>query len=279
MAKTKVKTVYKIRWKNMAILLALVVVATTLIWGGNKFVRLFNDYNATKSIIEKISSEVEVTNVVDDENTKTIAPDSTLSKFDSYWNYIKLPLLEVDMASLKKINSQSIGYIEVKGTAFSYPVLQGDADFYKSHSFDKKENSFGWIYLSEENSTNSLDANTIIYANKVFGNVLSSNLKEIFKEEWSSNDDNYVIKYFTSDYSTLWQIVSVYKSKDEDYKKVSFDSEEEYEIYIDDILKRSEVKFKADVKTSDKLLTIATNSNGTNMIIQAKLIKIKEDLS
>lgn len=278
MAKTKIKTVYKIKWKNLCNLLSIIVVALIILFGSIYLLKDNANYKKTEDVIKKISKNVKVSNIADDEKTSTIPPDSTLSKFDSYWKYIKLGLIEADMSSLKKINSDSIGFIEVKGTDFSYPVVQRDNEFYKTHSYDKKENSYGWIYLDEKNNIDSLDTNTIIYGNKQLRTTLFKDLEKLFDEEWNTNDDNFIIKYSTSQYSTLWQIISVYKTETQDHLKTTFDTDENLEAYIENIITKSEIKFKADARTSDKFLTLTTNSKSSNIVVHAKLIKIKKEL-
>lgn len=276
-ANTKLKTVYKVKWKNLGVLLLLIVLAGGLIFGTVKIVKYIIDYKSTSQVINEFKQNVNIDNLVDDEFTKTIKPDSSLSKFDIYWDYIKLGLIDVNMASLKKINSDSVGYVEIKGIDFSYPVVKSEEDIYKKTSFDKKENQLGWIYLDKRSSLETLGTNTVIMGNKVIGDNLMGVLNGIFKKEWTDDKNNYVIKYSTNYYSTLWQIISVYHTKDKNYLKYDFENEDEVKKYFEESIGKSEIKFKAGILPSDKFLTIATNSNGTNIVIQAKLIKIREE--
>ena len=86
----KNKTVYKIKWKNLFLIVLLGFTVLFLILAGTKILK---DYLGTKEMIDKVKEELEVKNIVDDELTKTIKPDSTLSKFDAYCNYVKLGLI------------------------------------------------------------------------------------------------------------------------------------------------------------------------------------------
>lgn len=270
----KTKRNFKIKWKNFGVSLLVVVVAVFLLVQG---IVMLKNYLGTKRIIEKVRDEIEVKSIVDDEYTKTIRPDSNLSKFDAYWDYIKLGLIEVDMAQLKKINTDCVGYIELKGTTFSYPIVKGENDFYKKHTLNKEKNGFGWIYMDESANEDELSTNTIIYGNKNYFGQLASNLNEVLKDDWKDDDDNYIIKLYTRTQSSIWQIISVYETKDDDHLKTEFESDEEIESYIDSILKKTQIKFKGYAKKDDKLLTLTTNSNGNNVVIQAKLIKIREE--
>lgn len=277
MAHKKVKTVYKLKWKNIGLFLSFIFIAALLIFGGYKAIVLFCDYNKTKDVIKSLDKDELVENIVDDEFTSTIKQPSTLSKFDAHWDYVKLGLIDVEMAKLKRVNADTVGFIEVKGTDFSYPVVQGSNDFYKSHSFDKSKNSFGWVYLDEKNSSSEMDTKNIIYGNKVLGNMLMSSLNKVFKEEWNSETDNYIIRYVTNNYSSLWRIISVYKAKDTEHLMTDFDSSEDLQSHIDKLIKKSEFKFKTEALATDNFLILTTNSKNNNIVILAKLIKIKKE--
>ena len=92
-----------------------------------------------------------------------------------------------------------------------------------------------------------------------------------------NDDNNYIIKLYTRTQSTIWQIVSVYETKDKDHLQTTFEDDSDIEKYIDSMLKNTQIKFKGYAKTDDKFLTLTTNSKGTNLVIQAKLIKIRDE--
>ena len=277
MTKVKTKTVYKVKWKNLFSFILILAFSISLILLIIYLINVYNDYKDTKEMVSLIDSKVKITNIVDDDDTTIIEQDDEISKFDSYWNYIKLSLIEVDMASLKKINSEAIGWIEVKGTDVSYPVVQSkDNGYYMNHSFDKTSNRNGWIYLDHRNDISELDENTIIYGNYSHLNLLLNDLKTVFKSSWKSNENNYIIKYYTNNYTTLWQIVSVYKTEKSDYLKINFENEEDFSKYISEIIDKSEIDFNANIANTDKLITLTTNSDSENIVVQAKLIKIKK---
>lgn len=279
MAKTKLKTVYKLKWNNaLKLLLGFVIVILVVALLTGAFV-VFRDRAITIDVTSEIKEKVNVTPIVDDENTKTVKPDSKLSKFDAYWDYIKLSMIDVDMAVLKRMNSDSIGYIEIKGTDFSYPVVQGEKDFYRTHSFDKKENLFGWIYLDEKVDISERDTNTIIYGNRVWLGVLTDKLRVLFKDDWKDNKDNYILKFSNSYYSGLYQIISVYETRGSDHLKSTFEDEDEIKEFITNSISSSNIKFKASALVTDNFLTITTNSKSSNMVVLAKLIKYREEVN
>lgn len=277
MANVKTKTVYKIKWKNLTrVLIIFVGIIASCICAYYAYI-FIGDYSKTKNNIAYINERIKKTNAVDDEDTRTIAPESTLSKFDIYWDYIKLGLIDVEMASLKRINADSIGYMEIKGTNFNYPIVGYKDGFYKTHSFDKIENLYGWPYLDENNKTDELPAHTIIHVPKQLGSIFTSNLGEVFKSAWNEDDDNFIIRYYMNNSAMLWQIISVYRTDEKDHLGTNFSSDSDLEDFIDASIKLSEVKFKASARTTDNLLTITTDSGKNDIVIFAKLIKIKEE--
>ena len=104
--------------------------------------------------IEEIRNIVKIDEVV--EENEDLAPEIVNPPVDDdkpndYWAYTKLPLINVDFAELKKKNSDTVAYLKVNGTNINYPVVQtNDNDYYISHSFDKKVNSAGWVFMETQ---------------------------------------------------------------------------------------------------------------------------------
>ena len=207
-----------------------------------------------------------VKSIIDDTLTTSVAPEDNLSKFDSYWKYVKMSLIDADFEKLKTINEDTIGWLEIKGTNINFPIVSNE-DFYKTHSFDKSNNSLGWPYRVISNSKV-----TLIMGNLVNPGVLLGSLDDIYKNSWKSTDDNHIIRYSTEFSSSLYQIISVYKTIGIDEIKVDFENES-YEDYLNSIISKSEIDFKSSASTNDEIITISTNSGGKNIVIHGKLIK------
>ncbi len=274
MTKSKTKTVYKLKWKNLFKLIVFSIIGICTL---NATILVFNfrqDYESTQELINTIDEKIRLINIVDDENTLVIEPSEELSKFNSYWNYIKMSMLEVDLAPLKKMNSDTVGWIQIKGTSIDYPVVKKNNTFYKEHSFNKSENSNGWIYLDEKNSIEKIDSITVIRGNDNMFDVLFGELDAVFKNKWTSNEDNHVIKFSTNDYTSLFQVFSIYKSEED--ATMSFEDESQYLNYLNDIKSMSEYDFSTSANADDKIISIVSESRDENTYIHAKLIKIKK---
>ena len=89
----------------------------------------------------------------DDENTELVNKEENTTS--DYWYYIKFPLIDVDLNKLKEKNSDTAGWINVNNTNINYPYVQGkDNNYYLDHSFDKKYNEAGWVFLDYRNDKN-----------------------------------------------------------------------------------------------------------------------------
>jgi sortase B len=199
-----------------------------------------------------------------------------LEEDNLYWKYIKTPLLEVDLSDLKKINSETMGWIQVLGTNINYPFVQhNDNDYYLDHSFERKENRAGWVFLDSRNNINNLDKNTIIYAHGRIDSIMFGTLKNITKSSWHENKDNHIIRLSTESQNTLWQVFSVYHiDTTSDYIVVNFKNDGTYINFLDLIKNRSVYDFDVDLNSDDSVLTLSTcYTESQRVVMHAKLIK------
>ena len=193
-----------------------------------------------------------------------------------YWKYIKIPLLEVDLSDLKKINSETMGWIQVLGTNINYPFVQhNDNHYYLNHSFERKKNWAGWVFLDSRNNIDNLDKNTIIYAHGRIDSILFGTLKNITTSSWYKNKDNHIIRLSTESQNTLWQVFSVYHiDTTSDYIVANFKNEGSYNNFLKLIKDRSVYDFDVDLNSEDRVLTLSTcYTKSQRVVMHAKLIK------
>ena len=185
-------------------------------------------------------------------------------------------LINVNFEELKKINSNTKGWLQVNGTNINYPFVQAnDNKYYLTHSFDKSYNSAGWVFLDYRNDINNLSKNTIIYAHGRLDTTMFGSLKNILKSGWLNNTNNYVVKLSTETENTLWQVFSVYHiPTTSDYIKVDFASNEEFSTWTTMLISRSAYDFNTSVGANDNVLTLSTCYNDNEkVVLHAKLIK------
>lgn len=237
------------------------------IWG--------KDNKDTSKVINDITNAVNVTLRDDDDNTELVN-DTNEEETSDYWYYIKFPLIDVDITELKEKNSDTVGWINVNNTNINYPFVQTkDNSYYLNHSFDKKYNEAGWVFLDYRNSKNLNNKNTILYAHSRLDKTMFGSLSKVLKSSWYNNKDNHIIRLSTDTENTLWQIFSVYKIPEESYYiTTNFNSNEEYTKFLNTIKQRSIHNFNTNLDTNDKILTLSTCYSDTERtVVHAKLIK------
>lgn len=237
------------------------------IWG--------KDNKDTSKVINDITNAVNVTLRDDDDNTELVN-DTNEEETSDYWYYIKFPLIDVDITELKEKNSDTVGWINVNNTNINYPFVQTkDNSYYLNHSFDKKYNEAGWVFLDYRNSKNINNKNTILYAHSRLDKTMFGSLSKVLKSSWYNNKDNHIIRLSTDTENTLWQIFSVYKIPEESYYiTTNFNNNEEYNKFLNTIKQRSIHNFNTNLDTNDKILTLSTCYSDTERtVVHAKLIK------
>ncbi len=259
----------KVNKKNIMILIFLLIWIIIFIYSGIKIFIWYRESKNAKSIIDEINKIAKVIEIEDYENIKIV------NGCENEKN-IKMNLLDVDLYELKKMNPDTVGWLQVNGTDINYPIVQTyDNNFYLEHSFDRKESKAGWVFLDYRNDIDNLDKNTIIYAHNREDKIMFNSLKNVLKQEWFDNAENQVIKLSTEKENSLWQIFSVYHIKTtDDYINVYFKDDNEYVNFLNKIKDRSAYDFQTDVGKDDRILTLSTCYNRSErLVVHAKKIK------
>ena len=264
----------RIKWKNVILAFLFLVFLIIFIISIIKIIKWVSDNKRTSNQIKEINKITDIIVIEDNEKTEVIE-QTDIKKEDPYYDFIKMNLIDVDFSELKKKNKETVGWIQVEGTNINYPFVQtSNNDFYLNHSFNKKVNGAGWVFLDYRNNIKDIDQNPIIYAHGRLDKTMFGTLRTILKSSWLENDKNHVIKLSTESENTLWQVFSVYKIPNtDDYLNINFSSED-FKSFGDKLIKRSAYDFKTTLNENDKILTLSTCwDDNTKVVLHAKLIK------
>lgn len=262
----------KLNKTNLILSILLVISASLLIYSIVNIKNWKKDNDSTEEEINSIYKTVSVDEVSDGETVNS----KNQKKESIYWSYIKMNMITVDFTDLIKQNKDTKGWIQVNGTNINYPFVQSnDNSYYLNHSFNKKKNEAGWVFLDYRNDINKLSKNNIIYAHSRLDKTMFGSLKNILKSKWYNDTDNHIIKLSTETENTLWQVFSVYHIKTENYYiTTDFKNDEEFQKFINTISSRSKLKFDATVDVNDTILTLSTcYKTDEKVVLHAKLIK------
>lgn len=252
--------------KRNKIVLIIQIISVIVIITSLYFIYLWHiDNKNSNEILEKIFDELEISN-------ETVTID----------NNMQSNMMKIEFNKLLTMNSDTIGWIKIKGTNINYPVVQAkDNDFYLTHSFDKSYNKSGWIFSDYTNKSlkyDILDQNTVIYGHNRENNSMFGTLSNVLTEDWRKDVDNQYINFSTLNKNMIWQVFSTYTIDSEDYYiQTNFVSKNEYKTFLKTVKSRSIYNFGIDLSTEDKILTLSTCTNigeGRN-VVHAKLIQIK----
>lgn len=210
-------------------------------------------------------------------NDKGILVNEPDNKKSNYYYYVTFPFYEASFSNLLSINNDTVAFIHVPNTIINYPVVKtNDNKFYLNHSFDKKKNSAGWLFIDYRSSIDPLSDNIIIYGHRRIDGTLFGSLRNVLNGDWQKNKDNYVIYFSTLKENMLFQIFSIYTIKKENYYITpNFINSVEKQKWIDTIKKRNITKIDTEVDVNDKFLTLSTcyGDSTERLVVHAKLIK------
>ena len=268
------KNTRKIKNKKWPWVLLLIVLFAIIVVCLVKIVFWLKDNKTTSEVVNDITNNNNIEEKQDDENTELVNKEEDTTS--DYWYYIKFPLIDVDINKLKEKNSDTVGWINVNNTNINYPYVQGkDNNYYLDHSFDKKYNEAGWVFLDYRNDKNLSNKNNILYAHSRLDKTMFGSLSKTLKSNWYNNKDNHIIRLSTETENTMWQIFSVYKIPEETYYiTTNFNSDSDYQKFLNTIKERSIHNFSTNLTTEDKILTLSTRYSDTERtVVHAKLIE------
>ena len=177
-------------------LVIYIMLLSILLYSGIKIYKWYKDKTNNNKIAEQIRDTVIVEEKNEDEN-----------KEES----------KVDFNKLKEQNSDAVAWIKVNNTNIEYPVVKGSNNsFYLNHSFDKSNNSAGWIFADYRNKFDNTDKNIVIYGHNMKDNSMFGSLKNILNSDWYDNEENTNIILYTENEKCIYKVFSIYKIESED---------------------------------------------------------------
>ena len=266
----------KRRYNKKKIIVFIIMIICLIIIGISacKIIKWSIDNKKTSEQIELINSIVEITEEPVIEVEEEEDDDDRLPSY--YYDYMNVDFLSVNFNELKRMNSDTVGWIHVYGTNVNYPFVQtSDNEYYLNHSYDKSGNYAGWIFLDYRNDINNLNKNTIIYGHGRLDKTMFGGLRNILTDGWLNDPNHFIIRLSTEKENTIWQVFSVYQiPTTSDYLRTTFYDNDDFIKFTNNLINRSAYKFNVDVKPEDKMLTLSTcHGQLEKVVIHAKLIK------
>ena len=183
----------------------------------------------------------------------------------------------LDLDALRAVNPDVVGWLTVPGADISHPILQGpDNDYYLHHTWEKKWNGGGSIFLDWRCSRDFEGSHTIIYGHRMRNDTMFGPLHRYAEQDfWAEHP--YV--YITDGKGVRrYRIFAAWEpSVTSAVYAQNLDSEEARREMIDQCLRGSVIDTGVIPGPEDKLLTLSTcteSGHETRWVVQARLEEI-----
>lgn len=179
--------------------------------------------------------------------------------------------------TLKEQNEDVIGWISFDNLDISYPIMQGvDNNEYLRHTFSKKYNKAGSIFMEAENTSDFEDCHTIIYGHNMKNLSMFGQLK-YYKDDGFYDEHQYFTIY-TEENVYRYQIFAYYDiSATGDVYAIGFAHDAVFGEFVNNMVTRSYYDTGVEVAESDKVITLSTcsTSEENRFVVNAKRVESK----
>lgn len=212
--------------------------------------------------------------------------DATDDKTDEEETQRELPDILPEYQEIHAENEDLVGWLEIEGTVINYPVLQSDnetdSQFYLTHSFAKKKDKNGSLFMDYRNDFVDRDTNLIIYGHNMKSGAMFGSLKKYLEKGYleAHNRIRFDTIYERGTYEVIGAFLSEVSYQDEYtfryYNFLNANNESEFEAFRVNVMQLDALKKGTlDAKYGDQLLTLSTCSSYTDegrMFIIAKKV-------
>lgn len=232
---------------------------------------LFSTYRLFAFELELKENKEEVEELIDE----FVEPPENYEEVEENDN---IEEMKIDFKKLKETNSDIVGWLVFNNKYVNNPIVQSsDNEYYLNHSFKKKENSIGSIFMDYRN-TSLEDDNVVLFGHHTPNNTMFGSLSDVFKTGFFEKENANILYLFDTNHQLhKYQIFSYYTIEMEEYYiTTSFASKNDFQEFLTTIKNRSFGNRNVQVSSKDKILTLSTcaGPHGTTKrrVIHAKKI-------
>ncbi len=240
--------------KSIPFIVVLVVCIAVLVVSLWQLATIFIEYKKGTDEYDKLQSYVSTEPTEESDATGEDGESEDETESDAETDQIQ----RVAVSELKAQNSDTVGWIQIPNTEISYPLMHtSDDSYYLNHTFSKKLNSAGSIFMETLNSADFSDLHTIIYGHNMKNGSMFAGLKNYSSASYLVAHPNVYIDL--EDGTHAYQIFSVYEAEaDSDSYTIGFAPDEVYEEYLKKIKDRSLYDTSVSVTKEDSVITLST---------------------
>lgn len=223
---------------------------------------------------ESYAQAERITELVDTEVPLIEEPESPTEELAAPVDEHAARLLELDIGALQAVNEEVLGWLEIPGTAVSYPLVQGtDNQYYLEHTWDKAPSAAGAIFLESRCSGDLSGFNTVVYGHRMMDGSMFGSLK-YYKEQscWQEHPFVYVTD---GRVCRRYEIFAAYEVSAAGIAyQIGFPGEEDRQAFLNDCTAQSVIETGVVPTVHDQVLTLSTCTGkgyATRWVVQARL--------
>lgn len=264
------KRIDKEKRKKIVYNLILIVCIAAFLFSAIQLIHIYKDYHTSEK--EYDSLEKQYVNVrprpINSKNESS--SEETTEKPLPWYEWIA-----VDLAEVRKINSDVIGWIWFENEEISYPILySGDNEEYLRKSLKGTQTTAGSIFLEGRNKPDFNDPISIIYGHNMRNLSMFGKLK-YYRRDPKYYDDHQYFQIVTEHEIRRYQIFScALVADDGDVYYGIHSTGDEFQKIIRDLEKKSMCKTGVEVTKDDKIISLSTctEKDDTRLVLSAVLV-------
>lgn len=236
----------------------LVTALAVVLWRQVEYARAEEDYEQAAKLagLPEAGSSAPAVPAASEEPTEK--PSESSSEEVRPSEPVGIPLEEVDLAALKQVNSDVVGWISIPDTELSYPLLQGtDNQYYLNHTWRKKSNGMGAIYLDYHFDPGLTDFYAIIYGHRMHNASMFGSLARYEKQEyWSKHPSVYLV---LQEGVVRYDIFAAFEAGvQSDIYRLGFSQTEDREAFVSWCLEQSVIDTGLVPSPNGRIITLST---------------------
>lgn len=146
----------------------------------------------------------------------------------------------IDFQTLLKENPDTVGWIQVKDTQIDYPIVQGkDNEKYLHETFLGKKNPSGAVFLDANAKNDFCSDNSIIYGHHMKNGSMFAELLKFRKQSFA---ETHKISLWTPKKKLKLKVFAAYARKADTTLPVEFGNDVDKEMFIQEVMERSEIR-------------------------------------
>lgn len=188
------------------------------------------------------------------------------------------PMMEemaaIDLAALREVNGDVVGWIRIPDTKIDYPLMQGeDNEHYLKHTWKGGKNVVGSIFLESRNSPDLTDYNTIVYGHNMSNGSMFAGLHKFRKQDYW--EDHPYVYIATDDGVFRYEIFASYRADVESPAYgLSFNQMKTRTTFLQHSQESSVIDTGIQPEKTDRIVTLSTCSGAgysNRWVVQARL--------